>query len=221
MDSKPGHGYQAPTPQDSRSPCPALNAAANHGYLPHSGKNIGFIQLVRVLHDLYDLTYPLAITLTLGGFLLCSKNFSLDLHYLAQHNRIEHDASIVHRDVRDGDNLNVYPPLVNEFLAESRNGTGLTLADVARARARREGTLPAGKLDSFHEGIAAGEAALAWMVMGDRKEVKLDIVKTWFGDEKLPKGWVPHAPMTLLQLARAKSQCSEMIDKVKRGEKID
>ncbi|CAE7068050.1 unnamed protein product [Rhizoctonia solani] len=32
MDSSLGHEFQAPTPEDSRSPCPALNAAANHNY---------------------------------------------------------------------------------------------------------------------------------------------------------------------------------------------
>ena len=32
--------YQPPGPDDSRSPCPALNALANHGYLPRDGKNI-------------------------------------------------------------------------------------------------------------------------------------------------------------------------------------
>lgn len=32
--------YQPARPTDSRSPCPALNALANHGYLPRDGKNI-------------------------------------------------------------------------------------------------------------------------------------------------------------------------------------
>jgi hypothetical protein len=32
--------YQVPEPNDLRSPCPALNTLANHGYLPHDGKNI-------------------------------------------------------------------------------------------------------------------------------------------------------------------------------------
>ena len=32
--------YQVPGPNDSRSPCPALNALANHGYLPRDGKDI-------------------------------------------------------------------------------------------------------------------------------------------------------------------------------------
>ena len=34
------HRYEPPRPTDSRSPCPALNVLANHGYLPRDGKNI-------------------------------------------------------------------------------------------------------------------------------------------------------------------------------------
>ena len=41
--------YQPPGPDDSRSPCPALNALANHGYLPRDGKNIPPDLLQRVL----------------------------------------------------------------------------------------------------------------------------------------------------------------------------
>ena len=31
------HQYVAPGPGDIRGPCPGLNAAANHGFLPHNG----------------------------------------------------------------------------------------------------------------------------------------------------------------------------------------
>lgn len=31
------HAFVAPGPTDQRGPCPGLNAAANHGYLPHNG----------------------------------------------------------------------------------------------------------------------------------------------------------------------------------------
>ena len=31
------HAYQSPAPDDIRGPCPGLNAAANHGYLPRNG----------------------------------------------------------------------------------------------------------------------------------------------------------------------------------------
>jgi hypothetical protein len=31
------HAFVAPVASDRRGPCPGLNAAANHGYLPHNG----------------------------------------------------------------------------------------------------------------------------------------------------------------------------------------
>jgi hypothetical protein len=52
----PGHGGQWPEFQpakegDSRSPCPALNAMANHGILPRDGKNIKFADMTRQVHE--------------------------------------------------------------------------------------------------------------------------------------------------------------------------
>lgn len=56
------HQYQAPRPNDSRSPCPALNALANHGYLPRDGKNIPPNVLQRALQvDLIDTLKKLII----------------------------------------------------------------------------------------------------------------------------------------------------------------
>lgn len=39
VDVTPGseHEFQSPGPNDKRGPCPGLNAAANHGFLPRSG----------------------------------------------------------------------------------------------------------------------------------------------------------------------------------------
>jgi hypothetical protein len=31
------HAFHPPTASDQRGPCPALNALANHGYIPHNG----------------------------------------------------------------------------------------------------------------------------------------------------------------------------------------
>lgn len=43
------HRYEPSRPTDSRSPCPALNVLANHGYLPRDGKNIPADLLQRVV----------------------------------------------------------------------------------------------------------------------------------------------------------------------------
>ncbi|KAF8610678.1 Cloroperoxidase [Ceratobasidium sp. AG-I] len=194
MDTRPGHAFQSPSSGDSRSPCPALNAAANHGYLPHSGRNLTAFQLIRSIHELYGLSYPLAILLTIGGILTCGRWGTLDLESLSKHGRIEHDASLVHLDARDGDNNNVCPHLVSELLAQSSDGRGLSWGDYARARARREQTISK-PLDSMHGNISRGESVLSVMVMGDGNEVPLGVAKTWYGEEKLPAGWMPRGTL--------------------------
>src|SRR5690348_5072675 len=55
----PGHGrkwpeYVAPQPGDSRSACPMLNAMANHGILPHDGKNISFRELNTTVRQTFN-----------------------------------------------------------------------------------------------------------------------------------------------------------------------
>ncbi|EPQ59866.1 Cloroperoxidase [Gloeophyllum trabeum ATCC 11539] len=64
------HAYIPPSPSASRSPCPALNTLANHGYLPRDGKNIHPAQIITALRDGYGLSTPLAWVLTYGGYFL-------------------------------------------------------------------------------------------------------------------------------------------------------
>lgn len=171
-----------------------LKTSSNAAYSPHSGRNLGIFQLTRSISELYGLSYPLAALLSIGGVLTCGRWGKVDLESLAKHNRIEHDASLVHKDLRDGDNKDVCPQLVSELLAESSNGRGLSWADLARARARREARIPQ-PLDFVHTTISRGESVLSVMVMGDGKEVPLDVAKAWYGEEKLPAGWMPHGTL--------------------------
>lgn len=50
----PAHSFRAPAPGDSRSPCPALNALANHALLPRTGKSIPLPLLASVVHSAYN-----------------------------------------------------------------------------------------------------------------------------------------------------------------------
>ncbi|KAB5592619.1 hypothetical protein CTheo_3945 [Ceratobasidium theobromae] len=218
MDAQPGHEFQPPTPEDSRSPCPALNAAANHGYLPHSGKNLTFLQLTKVVHKLYGLSYPLAAALALGGILLCGSRGKINLDQLSKHNKIEHDASLAHQDVREGDNKVISPKLVEELVADSSDGQGLSLNDFARARVRREGQSPV-PLDKLHTRIAQGESVLSVMVMGDGQQMPCEAVKTWYGEDRLPAGWAPQRTLGLLKLFGLTRSFSRVIDDIRQGEK--
>ncbi|KAG6908128.1 hypothetical protein DXG01_006097 [Tephrocybe rancida] len=60
-----------PTPGYSRSPCPALNALANHGYIPRNGTRIPFWTLLTAVRHVYNLSLPLSLVLTTVGFLTC------------------------------------------------------------------------------------------------------------------------------------------------------
>jgi hypothetical protein len=55
----PGHNltwpkYVPPKNGDSRSACPMLNAMANHGILPHDGKNITFKELKTKVRETFN-----------------------------------------------------------------------------------------------------------------------------------------------------------------------
>lgn len=56
------YAYVAPGAGDYRGPCPGLNTAANHGYLPHNGVAT-FAQYVQAQMDLYNVGIDLAIFL--------------------------------------------------------------------------------------------------------------------------------------------------------------
>ncbi|KIY44877.1 hypothetical protein FISHEDRAFT_77097 [Fistulina hepatica ATCC 64428] len=72
---------------------------------------------------------------------------------------------------------------------------GFSLGDLAAIRAAREAHTP--RLNWFHEQVALGEAALGWLVLGDRlKASQIQQIRIpanrfaqFFGEERLPDGW--------------------------------
>jgi len=187
---------------DSRSPCPALNALSNHGYLPRDGRRIGMGQLVGSLREVYNLSYPLAIILATVGMVFCGKWWSLpwkiDLHDLAQHNRIEHDCSLTHPDAAQG--AKYAPNHVSFTLLERLLDVGkadhLHMNDFIAARIKRALDDPK-PLDAVHKEIAHGEAALTMLVLGTKPvgdpdskiAVPRNFIYQWFGEDRLPDGW--------------------------------
>ncbi|KAH9940292.1 hypothetical protein B0H21DRAFT_824871 [Amylocystis lapponica] len=164
-DSPPNpHVYCAPKDGDSRSPCPALNTLANHGYLPRDGNCITPRVILHALRDAYHLSWPLAWLLTYGGFyLLGQRRKRICLADLARHNCIEHDASLVHPDVLHRGEYaptSVSRDMLHRFLAHSADGAVMTPEDVARARVAREAGYPK-PMDKLHAEIARGEMAIA------------------------------------------------------------
>ncbi|EMD33529.1 heme-thiolate peroxidase [Gelatoporia subvermispora B] len=156
------HAFCPAKKTDSRSPCPALNALANHGYLPRDGKRISAKIVTNALEEGYHCSGPLAYVLAHGGFLLLGqRGQTICLADLARHNRIEHNASLAHPDAGHRDEYaptHVHKDLLEEFLAHSKDGELITPDDVARARVRRESV--SGPVDGLHAEIARGEMAI-------------------------------------------------------------
>lgn len=109
--------YSPPGEGDSRSPCPGLNAMANHGrcpspsnqsillfitfhivvgIIPRNGKNIKFSELHTSIKKTYNMAVPFSHFLPRGAAQLLTRDLahdSFDLADLSVHNMIEHDAS--------------------------------------------------------------------------------------------------------------------------------
>ncbi|KAJ8589343.1 Cloroperoxidase [Rhizopogon salebrosus TDB-379] len=191
---------------DVRSPCPALNALANHGYLPRDGKNISAWDLVCALRNGYNLSTVLACILSFSAILLLGQFRCMSLSDLARHNLIEHDASLVHRDDLNG---NEYAPtrvdrkLLAALCAEAGKvlPDRMTLEDAARIRVKREAHCK--KLDSLHAEIARGEIVIAIAVLGGKDAAKngvsVSALHDWMKYERLPAGWKPDHTQGLYQ----------------------
>ncbi|KAL0948793.1 hypothetical protein HGRIS_008923 [Hohenbuehelia grisea] len=194
------HPFVRPKAGDDRSPCPALNTLANHGYLPHNGRGISHSQLFNSLREGFGLSHTLATLLTFGSYTLLRQAPPLSLLDISRHGGVEHNCSLAHRDIMQVDYE--YPPmnldscLMQKLVAESQDGEFLDVEDVARARVRRE-SAPEYKnapLDALHAEIARGEMSLVLGIFGDGKRISLDVLKDWFENERFPEGWKPEGP---------------------------
>ncbi|KAF7981770.1 hypothetical protein HWV62_31841 [Athelia sp. TMB] len=161
---KPGPGVAG----DVRSPCPAMNTLANHGFLPRSGRDIHPHTFIAAMQEGYNTSYALAAFLTWGGYILLGQWGKVSLGDLARHGCIEHSASVGHGDPLPGDE---YAPTtwdktyVQRLLDESSDGQGLRLRDFAMARVKREADYDK-PLDALHAEIARGEMGLVLALFG-------------------------------------------------------
>ncbi|KAJ7140587.1 Chloroperoxidase [Mycena crocata] len=228
--------YRAPTASDVRSVCPAINAMANHGYIPRDGKNISAYAIFSGLRACYGLSTPLAAFLTAGGWILIKRIRSIALSDLGLHNAIEHDASVVHLDCPPGQidaPVTIQPGLLDEFAADvvkaASVGAGRELEeaevvvtghDIVRTRLRRERLSK--PLDAMHAEIARGEMAIilgVWeQTVAGKEGVPLPWMRTWLGTERMPEGWRPSRIMTLREVVKRASAMRAEMKKIREGE---
>lgn len=149
----PGHRgswpeYVAPKPGDSRSACPMLNAMANHGILPHDGKNITFKDLNTKVRQTFNFASSFCFFVPNFSARFLNRSYSndrFDLADLSLHadNAIEHDASLTRQDValepdQGKPDLGLVHDLLKEATGKMPDGSPmLTKADLARALSKR------------------------------------------------------------------------------------
>jgi len=201
-------------PTQSRSPCPMLNSLANHGMLPRDGKNISADMfadaLKKHLNVQWDFWWVIAETAIQAVKPGAS---SIDLHDLAFHNGIQHDAALTRNDRGQGEFFTrPNMTLVKQLLAMNDGGP-ISYFQMARARRLREGqseawnanyTLPGQNINSVAANkwfLAIDQAAVPLLVLSDNipgeknntGEVPIDRLATFFTYERLPyeNGWIP------------------------------
>jgi len=209
------HPFVPPAETDSRTPCPALNALANHGFLPHDGLAINPDTLRQNLVSVYRFTPVLAAATVDGSWSLCGKFVAgkkapTDLHEFAKHNKIEHNASLAHADTPAGEE---YAPvttdqgLLKDLVSRSADGESLTMEDLARVRVEREDALPE-PLTTQQQTAGRQASCLLLSRFGDGEKVPVSNVQTFLGESRIPDGY--NGPTSSLDPATAGALESKM-----------
>jgi len=132
--------WAPPGPGDVRSPCPAMNSLANHGFLPHNGKGITIPMCIDALGKGLNVGADFATAiggaaiLSVPGDLLAT---SFNLNDINQHNfPIEHDASLSRSDyyLNNGDNHSFNQSIFDTVLKyyDGMNTTSIPVAAKAK-----------------------------------------------------------------------------------------
>ncbi|GKZ34162.1 hypothetical protein AbraIFM66950_004346 [Aspergillus brasiliensis] len=196
----PGHGgtwpeYTAPKRgEDSRSPCPGLNALANHGILPNNGKRITYTQLSHAIQHAYNLAPTLASQLTSAAKQLDQGRGWIDLHDLNVLNVVQHDASFTRPDIAFcPDQSYPHTDLVERLLDHASDGKHLSLADFSyysglrRAECKRSNGQYTLSGSFVHKMIGSGTSALMYSIFGGN----IEALRVWLVDERFMDGWEP------------------------------
>ncbi|KAI6802881.1 hypothetical protein KC363_g1224 [Hortaea werneckii] len=205
--------FQKPGPNDVRSPCPGLNALANHGFIPRNGKDMTLPILIKGLKAGMNMAPD--FTIAIGGVGLLSSDSpdtarAFDLNDLDQHNfPIEHDASLSRRDAFFGNDYSFYQPNWDMVLKYYQGKTETDITSASAAQRNRVATSRAINPEVVYGPrefvLANGETALYLQTMADpfSGRAKLDYVRMLFEQEKLPYelGWRPSTvPISLITL---------------------
>ncbi|KAF9262646.1 Cloroperoxidase [Marasmius fiardii PR-910] len=191
------HQFQAPTATDSRGPCPGLNTLANHGFLPHNGKNITLPIVLQAALDGFNVHPELLITAAKAALFTSNLVDQFELQDIALHGNIEHDASLSREDHALGNNL-VFNETIFSTLANSNPGSDFynttSAAQVQKARLEQSRASNPSLRNTIKEiQVRTRESGLYLAVMGNPMTgiAPKQFVNIFFREERMPlaEGW--------------------------------
>mmetsp|Transcript_12259 Transcript_12259/g.19827 ORF Transcript_12259/g.19827 Transcript_12259/m.19827 type:complete len:359 (-) Transcript_12259:135-1211(-) len=211
------NNFQAPGPYAIRSPCPAINTIANHGFISRSGREIGVKDLAQALEDVFRISSealigsPVADAMKFG---LTDRKGGKDvltidrLFQSRDSNRgseaVEHDASFFREDSNSGWANDRLPSarLIRNFFEvnDEDNLRMMDILDVQRLRIkesckrrRKQGNIR--KYTDEHRRAMATQVAKL-IIMGQAQGPNFDRVssniRTIVGSERLPENYHPN-----------------------------
>ncbi|KAK8038700.1 Cloroperoxidase [Apiospora rasikravindrae] len=207
--------WKAAGPDDSRGPCPMMNTLANHGYLPHNGRNISVDNIADAIFAATNWSRDFGLIPGAGAFaaLGVAAGGTIELKQLDNRTAgIERPASLARPD----DSNTVSPPRVDAVLADSADPQYISAASLGASRRRLEKISP---LTEAQQSPARGEAAfiVTLLLDGDVPDATADAegaaaraselrafkdyTRVFLAEERLPVelGWKPSK--RLVQLA--------------------
>jgi hypothetical protein len=162
-------------PPTGRSPCPWLNALANHGFLPRNGRSITRELLEIGFSESFNfepgsLEAPTAAALTTAS----NSDGSFNLVDTLKHNvALEHDGSLSRNDAFFSDNLDfnqdVWNTVVSQFTEDTISIDTASRARVSRLEAARAMN-PQFNLSEGNAMASVAETSLYLLLFGDRVE---------------------------------------------------
>lgn len=207
-EDKEDHTWQKPGPGDRRSPCPMLNALANHSYLPHSGKDISLAQLIQGLKRGINLAPDASLIVGIKALQASTTGRWVSFHLddLNKHGVIEHDGSLSRADLSMGphhDNHTFSPEIWATTLSVLRSPDSpdsdedlderISIEKAAKMRGYRIEQGPKINPEGFHMSsedlrFSAIETALYLRVFGEGTGggARTRWVRVMFEEERLP-----------------------------------
>ncbi|OTB00448.1 hypothetical protein M426DRAFT_324312 [Hypoxylon sp. CI-4A] len=193
-----GHPWKAPGPNDFRGPCPMLNTLANHGFLPHDGRNITKDTVVNAMSSALNFESSLGEILFDQGVVANPEPnatfFTLD--QLNVHGVLEHDASLSRSDAFFGNN-HVFNQTIFDESRAYWTGPILDANMLANSKVARQVNSkafnPNYTFTSKVESFSLGEVSAPVVAFGDLQAATVNrtLVEYFFQNERLPSelGW--------------------------------